>query len=203
MVSTQLEARRNSTPVPAAPLESTRIRYPQKARCNSRTELVGETRSLRGVSTHVEEVPSAECPIGPGFDAPLTAQRGAAKSASFRSASVFRASSNELARLSFKASRTVNFSCLRDALRVAHSDRILAPCSSVTRSKSRLASERIERSRKIRMTHAPHEAGLSASRGPSGVPERSEGPLLPLPGAGGEAWCGLRVSPTSKPASAP
>jgi RNA polymerase sigma-32 factor len=33
-------------------------------------ELVGETRSPRRVSTHVEEVPSAECPIGPGSKRP-------------------------------------------------------------------------------------------------------------------------------------
>jgi hypothetical protein len=50
--------------------------------------LVGETRCYseepRRVSPNVEEVPSAECPIGPGFDANLKAQRGAANRARAR-----------------------------------------------------------------------------------------------------------------------
>jgi glycolate oxidase len=41
-----------------------------------RRELVGETRSPRRVSPNVEEVPSAECPIGPGSTRPSPAQRG-------------------------------------------------------------------------------------------------------------------------------
>jgi bifunctional non-homologous end joining protein LigD len=39
-------------------------------------ELVGETRSPRRVSPHVEEGPSADCPIGPGSTCPSPAQRG-------------------------------------------------------------------------------------------------------------------------------
>ena len=37
------------------------------------SRLVGETRSLRRVSPNVEQIPSAECPIGPGSTRPSSA----------------------------------------------------------------------------------------------------------------------------------
>jgi hypothetical protein len=70
-------ASRRRAPAEGAPAAETRTRGPgaispatRLTAAGRQPSLVGETRGPRRVSTHVEEVPSAECPIVPGARRP-------------------------------------------------------------------------------------------------------------------------------------